>query len=124
MSRLNKMDVLGLLQEHGAVASGHFRLASGLHTPVYLQPALVLQYPHVAQKVMGSAIDGRTTRHTGYAISQRKRKLIEQVFGWLKTIGLLRKLRHRGGLLVDWIVTFAATAYNLVRLRTLLALAH
>lgn len=51
MSRLNKMDVLGLLQEHGAVASGHFRLASGLHTPVYLQPALVLQYPHVAQKI-------------------------------------------------------------------------
>ena len=47
----NKMDVLGLLQEHGAVASGHFRLASGLHTPTYLQPALVLQYPHVAQKV-------------------------------------------------------------------------
>ncbi|MDE2143500.1 MAG: orotate phosphoribosyltransferase [Elusimicrobia bacterium] len=47
----NKMDVLGLLQEHGAVASGHFRLASGLHTPVYLQTALVLQYPHVAQKI-------------------------------------------------------------------------
>ncbi len=51
MRRLNKMDVLGLLQEHGAVASGHFRLASGLHTPVYLQPALVLQYPHVGQKI-------------------------------------------------------------------------
>lgn len=49
--RLNKMDVLGLLQEHGAVVSGHFRLASGLHTPVYLQTALVLQYPHVAQKI-------------------------------------------------------------------------
>lgn len=49
--RMNKMDVLGLLQEHGAVVSGHFRLASGLHTPVYLQTALVLQYPHVAQKV-------------------------------------------------------------------------
>lgn len=49
--RMNKMDVLGILQEHGAVASGHFRLPSGLHTPVYLQPALVLQYPHVAQKV-------------------------------------------------------------------------
>jgi len=49
--RMNKMDVLGILQEHGAVAGGHFRLASGLHTPVYLQTALVLQYPHVAQKV-------------------------------------------------------------------------
>ena len=77
--------------------------------------------PHVAQKVAGSAIDDRTTRHPGYAISQQKRKLIEQVFGWLKTVGGLRKLRHRGGELVDWIVTFAAAAYNLVRLRTLLA---
>jgi transposase len=75
--------------------------------------------PHVAQKVH-SAIDGRTTRHTGYAISQRKRKLIEQVFGWMKTVGGLRKLRHRGGTLVDWIVTFTAAAYNLVRLRRLL----
>jgi transposase len=77
--------------------------------------------PHVAQKVTGSAIDGRTTRHAGYAISQRKRKLIEQVFGWMKTVGGLRKLRHRGGELVDWIVTFTAAAYNLIRLRTLLA---
>src|SRR3984893_8809434 len=76
--------------------------------------------PHVAQKVR-SAIDGRTTRHAGYANSQRKRKLIEQVFGWMKTVGGLRKLRHRGGALVDWIVTFTAAAYNLVRLRTLLA---
>ena len=75
--------------------------------------------PHVAQKDAGSRIDGRTTRHPGYAISQRKRKLIEQVFGWMKTIGGLRKLRHRGGELVDWIVTFTAAAYNLVRLRTL-----
>jgi transposase len=77
--------------------------------------------PHVAQKITGSAIDGRTTRHAGYTVSQQKRKLIEQVFGWMKTVGGLRKLRHRGGLLVDWIVTFTAAAYNLVRLRTLLA---
>jgi transposase len=77
--------------------------------------------PHVAQKDQGSAIDGRTTRHAGYAISQQKRKLIEQVFGWMKTVGGLRKLRHRGGELVDWIVTFTAAAYNLIRLRTLLA---
>jgi IS5 family transposase len=60
--------------------------------------------PHVAQK-MHSAIDGRTTRQPGYRISQRKRKLVEQVFGWMKTVGGLRKLRHRGGLLVDWMVT-------------------
>jgi transposase len=77
--------------------------------------------PHVAQKVTGSAIDGRTTRHDGYQISQQKRKLIEQVFGWMKTIGGLRKLRHCGGERVDWIVTFTAAAYNLVRLRNLLA---
>jgi transposase len=77
--------------------------------------------PHVARKVKSSAIDGRTTRHAGYAVSQQKRKLIEQVFGWMKTIGGLRKLRHRGGELVDWIVTFTAAAYNLIRLRTLLA---
>src|SRR6185436_1844277 len=80
--------------------------------------------PHVAASVHrrgGSAIDGRTIRHPGYALSQRKRKLIEQAFGWLKTVGLLRKLRHRGGRLVDWIFTFAAAAYNLVRWRTLVA---
>jgi transposase len=75
--------------------------------------------PHVAQKIH-SAIDGRTTRHPGYRISQQKRKLIEQVFGWMKTVGGLRKLRHRGTGLVDWIVTFAAAAYNLVRLRRLI----
>ena len=75
--------------------------------------------PHVAQKVRWSAIDGRTTRHAGYHVSQRKRKLVEQVFGWMKTVGGLRKLRHRGVPLVDWQLTFAATAYNLVRLRNL-----
>ena len=52
-------------------------------------------------------------------MSQRKRKLVEQAFGWMKTVGLMRKLRHRGGELVDWMFTFTATAYNLVRLRTL-----
>jgi hypothetical protein len=76
---------------------------------------------HVAQKEKYTAIDGRTTRHAGYEVSQRKRKLIEQVFGWMKTIGGLRKVRHCGGELVDWIVTFTAAAYNLIRLRTLLA---
>ena len=80
--------------------------------------------PHVAASLNrygGSAIDGRTLRHAGYAMSQRKRKLIEQAFGWMKTVGLLRKLRHRGGRLIDWIFTFAATAYNLVRWRNLMA---
>ena len=68
--------------------------------------------PHVAQKVRWSAIDGRTTRHAGDHVSQRKRKLVEQVFGWMKTVGGLRKLRHRGVALVNWQLTFAATAYN------------
>ena len=77
--------------------------------------------PHIARKTPYSAIDVRTTCHPGYRVSQRKRKLVEQVFGWMKTVGGLRKLRHRGGALVDWNVTFAAAAYNLVRLRTLVA---
>jgi transposase len=79
--------------------------------------------PHVAQHTTKrrSAIDGRTTRHPGYAISQQKRKLVEQGFGWMKTIGGLRKLRHRGGPLVDWVFTFTAAAYNIVRMRRLLA---
>jgi transposase/ribosome-associated translation inhibitor RaiA len=79
--------------------------------------------PHVAQNITknrGSAIDGRTTRHKGYKVSQRKRKLVEQGFGWDKTIGLLDKLRHRGKKLVGWVYTFTSAAYNLVRLRTLI----
>jgi transposase len=75
--------------------------------------------PHVARKVH-SAIDRRTTRHPGYAISQIKRKRVEEIFGWLKTIGGLRKTRHRGVDRVGWIFTFAAAAYNLVRMRNLL----
>src|ERR1022692_3226052 len=78
--------------------------------------------PHVAQNLArrGSAIDGRTTQHAGYRISQKKRKRIEECFGWLKTIALLRKVRHRGTLKVDWIFTFACAAYNLVRMRNLM----
>ena len=79
--------------------------------------------PHVAQNVKrngGSAIDGRTTRHEGYEVSQRKRKRIEECFGWLKTIALIRKVRHRGIDRVGWVFTFAAAAYNLVRMRNLL----
>jgi IS5 family transposase len=75
--------------------------------------------PHVAQKARYSAIDGRTTRHAGYAISQQKRKRVEEIFGWMKTIGGMRKLRHRGLELVSAMFTFAAAAYNLVRIRNL-----
>jgi transposase len=78
--------------------------------------------PHVAQnnnRRGGSAIDQRTTRHAGYKVSQKKRKRIEEVFGWLKTVGMLRKTRHRGLHKVGWVFTFAAAAYNLVRMRNL-----
>ncbi len=80
--------------------------------------------PHVSQNIKrsgGSAIDGRTTRHEGYQVSQRKRKRIEEVFGWIKTVGTLRKTRHRGLETVRWVFTFTATAYNLVRMRNLLS---
>jgi transposase len=78
--------------------------------------------PHVAQNDKrrgGSAIDARTTRHAGYRVSQIKRKRIEESFGWLKTIALMRKVRHRGIFKVGWVFTFAAAAYNLVRMRNL-----
>ena len=77
--------------------------------------------PHVAQHTTGrrSAIDGRTTHHPGYAISQRCRKRVEEIFGWLKTVGLLRKTRHRGCARVDWMFTFTTAVYNLVRIRNL-----
>ena len=75
--------------------------------------------PHVAQKKKHSAIDGRTTRHAGYAVSQQKRKRVEEIFGWLKTVAMLRKTRHQGLLRVGWVFTFAASAYNLVRMRNL-----
>lgn len=79
--------------------------------------------PHVAPNVHAkrfkSGVDGRTTRHAGFQISQRKRKAAEEYFGWSKTVGLLDHLRHRGRELVNWIFTFTAAAYDLVRIRTL-----
>jgi len=77
--------------------------------------------PHVAQHDTNrqSAIDGRTTRHPGYAVSQRKRKLVEEIFGWAKTVALFRKTRHRGVRRVGWMFTFALAVYNLVRIRNL-----
>jgi transposase len=82
--------------------------------------------PHVTPNIHPtkptSALDARTTRHPGYALSQQKRKLVEQGFGWSKVIGLLRQLRHRGLERVGWIVSFTNAAYNLVRMRTLMGL--
>jgi transposase len=75
--------------------------------------------PHVAQRKKGSAIDGRTTSWDGYEISQVKRKLVEQCFGWMKTVGPMRQTKYRGTALVDWIFLLSAATYNLVRIRNL-----
>ena len=75
--------------------------------------------PHLARK-QSSIIDQRTTRHPGYAVSQQKRKRVEEIFGWLKTVAGLRKTRHRGVARVGWMFNFALAAYNLVRMRNLL----
>jgi len=78
--------------------------------------------PHVAQNITdnrGSAIDGRTTRHTGYGVSQWKRKRVEEVFGWMKTVGGFRRTRYRGLAKTQLAGYLVATAYNLVRMSRL-----
>jgi IS5 family transposase len=79
--------------------------------------------PHVAQNASrrSSAVDGRTTRHEGYRVSQRRRKLVEEFFGWAKVVAGLRKVKLRGREKVGWLFTLAAAAYNLVRMRNLMA---
>jgi len=79
--------------------------------------------PHVAQNDSNrsSAIDQRTARHTSYKVSQRKRKRVEQSFGWMKMVGMLRKVKLRGMDKVGWLFTFTGAAYNLCRLRNLMA---
>jgi transposase len=112
--------------ERVAELPGDYRVTVGgdkaYDTQAFVQDLRALEAtPHVAQNTTGraSAIDGRTTRHAGYAISQRNRKRVEEIFGWQKTVGLLRKVRHRGLQLVGWVFTFTAAAYNLVRLQKL-----
>ncbi|HEU0289139.1 MAG TPA: IS5 family transposase [Burkholderiales bacterium] len=79
--------------------------------------------PHVSQNNTNrrSAVDARTTRHPGYRISTVRRKQIEEAFGWIKTVGGLRKTRHRGRALVEWFFVLTAAAYNLVRIPKILA---
>ena len=77
--------------------------------------------PHVASKARYSRLDRRTTRHAGYRVSQKKRKRVEEPFGWMKTYGLLAKLRHRGRENVDWLFRLTAAAYNITRLKGLMA---
>lgn len=100
----------------------------GYDTPDFIAGVRALGFtPHVSPNRhryrRRSTVDGRTTRHRGYAVSQRKRKLVEEGFGWHKSVGLLRKLHHRGREKVAWIFAFTSAVYNLVRLRTLLAAA-
>ncbi|MGA8027471.1 MAG: IS5 family transposase [Bryobacteraceae bacterium] len=118
------MVMLGQLPDTGRVTVGGDK---GFDTANFVRECRNMGViPHVAQNLGrrgGSAIDPRTTRHRGYAISQKKRKRIEECFGWLKTIALLRKVRHRGTLKVDWMFTLACAAYNLVRMRNLLTAA-
>ena len=76
---------------------------------------------HVAQRVVSSAIDRRTVRHPGYLVSQRIRKRVEEIFGWMKTVGGYRRTRFRGLQRVEWGFTLAMAAYNLIRMSNLLA---
>ena len=95
-------------------------------TQEFVQDLRALQVtPRVAQYTTRrtSAIDGRTTRHPGYAVSQQKRKRVEEIFGWLKTVGQLRKVKLRGVRRVGWLFTFAAAVYNLVRICNLVEVA-
>jgi len=95
----------------------------GYAKPAFIEGARGLGFtPHVAQEDHDrvKVLDRRTTRHPGYTVSQVRRKRVEEGFGWAKTIGGLRKLRHRGRETVDWIFTFTMAVYNLVRIRTLI----
>ena len=107
-----------------AATSGRITVGAdkGYDTRGFVQAVRLLGVtPHVAQNTWrrASAIDGRTTRHAGYEVSQQKRKRIEEVFGWLKTIGLMRKMRHRGKARVGWMFVFGLAVYNLVRMSNL-----
>jgi hypothetical protein len=119
------LDMLALLPP----CSGRRTLGAdkGYDTPEFVENLRNLEItPHLAanpHRYRGrrSAIDRRTTRHAGYESSQRKRKEVEERFGWGKTVGLLRKMRHRGQEKVGWVFTFTSAVCNLVRIRTILA---
>jgi hypothetical protein len=117
--RAAALELVGGLEPRGRATLGADK---AYDTRDFVQAIRLLQVtPHVAQNTTAraSAIDVRTTRHAGYAMSQQKRKRIEEIFGWLKTIGLLRKTRHRGQARVGWMFIFGLAVYNLVRLRNL-----
>ncbi len=117
--RAAALEMLGELPEGPRVTLGADR---GYDTRDFVESCRSLGVtPHVAQNTTkrASRIDARTTRHPGYRQSRRTRKRVEEVFGWMKAVGLMRKTRHRGRRKVDWVFTFTAAAYNLVRIRNL-----
>jgi transposase len=117
--RAAALELLGARDREGRVTLGADK---GYDTRDFVAAVRLLGVtPHVAQNTTNraSAIDGRTTRHAGYAVSQHRRQRVEEIFGWLKTVGLMRKTRHRGTRRVDWMFTLALAAYNLVRIRNL-----
>jgi transposase len=117
--RETALEMIGELPGNRPVTVGADR---GYDTREFVECARMLNAtPHVAQNTSGrsSAIDGRTVRHAGYAASQRCRKRVEEIFGWMKTVGPMRQTRFRGRRRVDWIFVLSAAAYNLVRMRNL-----
>src|SRR5437773_2556996 len=117
--RAAALELVGTQDREGGVTLGADK---SYDTRDFVQAVRLLGVtPHVAQNTSkrASAIDGRTTRHRGYRVSQRRRKRVEEIFGWLKTVGLMRKTRHRGTRRVDWMFTFTLAVYNLVRIRNL-----
>lgn len=113
---------LGLLAKERGRRRGRLTVGAdrGYNTRSFVAATRALDItPHVAEKKRYSAIDQRTTTWEGYAVSQRRRKIVEEAFGWMKTVGGLRKLRHRGEAKVRAIFTFTCACFNLVRLRTL-----
>ena len=117
--RAAALDMIGPWAESRRVTLGADK---AYDTRDFVEALRLLQVtPHVAQNTSNrsSAIDERTTRHAGYEVSQQKRKRIEEIFGWLKTIGLMRQTRHRGRRRVGWMFVFSLAVYNLVRIRNL-----
>ena len=117
------LEMMGRLPDGSRITVG---LDKGYDSAQFVAEVRALNItPHVAQNdtKRRSAIDQRTTRHQGYVISQRKRKRVEEVFGWSKVVGLIRKVRVRGLPRVANMFSLALAAYNLTRMRKLMAAA-
>jgi hypothetical protein len=122
-SRAERETAIAMIERHSPGSERRLTLAAdkGYDTKGFVAECRrMCVTPHVSAKVRHSAVDGRTTRHASYAASQRKRKLIEEAFGWAKTIAGLAKVKVRGLARVRHQFTFAMAAYNLIRMPRLL----